>query len=249
MAESRNSELKKYLSHTKAIMDSMEMSVRGNPDDVWRYSSYKEYIRKYNDLSCEVAKIYHESNISLVYYDLEKIPSSADTVIFQQKEFFDSVYVNLSILKAHLENELNLKNDEAFNIKNFFQANLRRAVIHAPQTECDIQDVIEQLLIGRGLSKGIDYDRETGRIKISVKEVIPDFILHRLKMALEVKLSKDKDSSKRIVDEINSDIKAYSKQYARQLYIVYDMGSIRDENEFKNDLDNAEEISVIIVKH
>ena len=248
MTETRNSELKKYLSHTKAIMDSMEMSAR-NPEDVWRYSSYKEYIRKYNDLSCEIAKIYHGSNISLVYYNLEKIPSSADTVIFQQKEYFDSVYVNLSIIKAHLENELDLKTDEALNFKNFFQANLRRAVIHTPKSELDIQDVVEQLLIGRGLTKGIDYDRETGRIKVSIKEVIPDFVLHRLKMALEVKLSKDKDASKRIVDEINADIKAYSKKYVRQLYIVYDMGSIRDENEFKSDLDNAEDISVIVVKH
>lgn len=248
MDEERDKELRRYLNHTKAIMDSMEMSAR-NPEEIWRYASYKEYIKKYNDLSCEIAKYYQGSNISLVYYNVEKIPGSADTVIFQQKEYFDSVYVNLSIIKAHLENELDLKKDEAFNIKNFFQANLRKAVLHTPNNENNIQDVVEQLLIGRGLSKGIDYDRETGRIRVSIKEVIPDFIIHRLNMAIEVKFTKDKERSKNIVDEINADIKAYSKKFTRQLYIIYDIGSIRDENEFKNDLDNADNISVIVIKH
>ena len=46
-----------------------------------------------------------------------------------------------------------------------------------PESERDVQDVVEQLLIGRGYEKGIDYDREVGRVKVSSKEVIPDFIM------------------------------------------------------------------------
>ena len=105
------------------------------------------------------------------------------------------------------------------------------------------------LLIGRGLSKGIDYDREKGRVKVSIKEVVPDFIFHKLDLALEVKFCKDESKSKRLVDEINADIKAYSKKFSNLLFLVYDLGIIRDEDEFKRDLDNKENISVIIVKH
>jgi hypothetical protein len=52
-----------------------------------------------------------------------------------------------------------------------------------------------------------------------------------------------------IVDEINADIRAFATQYERQLYIVYDLGVIRDEAEFKRDLEDAPSVSVLIIKH
>ena len=51
------------------------------------------------------------------------------------------------------------------------------------------------------------------------------------------------------MDEINADIRAYSTVYERQLYIVYDLGAIRDESEFKRGLENSTGIFVIVVKH
>jgi len=66
---------------------------------------------------------------------------------------------------------------------------------------------------------------------------------------LEIKVSNDKSKSKRIIDEINADIQSYSKEYSNLLFIVYDIGIIRDEEEFKNDLDNMENINLIIIKH
>lgn len=65
-------------------------------------------------------------------------------------------------------------------IADFLQANLWRGVIERPERERDVQNVVEQLLIGRGLEKGIDYDREVGRVKVSSKEVVPDFVLPQL---------------------------------------------------------------------
>ena len=227
--DERNKQLKSYLHYTQAMIESMQASIHGQEHDVWRYSSYREYIRKYNLLVSEAMKITNRS-IPIELYDLEKIPTNVNTIEMEQKSFFDSVYANLLIFRAYLEIELDLKNDEVTNLKDFFQANLRRAVIRTPECETDIQDVTEQLLIGRGLAKGIDYDRESGRVKVSIKEFVPDFILYKLEMALEIKFSKDKNKSKDIVDEINADISAYAKKYARQLFIVYDMGSIRDEN-------------------
>lgn len=129
------------------------------------------------------------------------------------------------------------------------QANLRKAIFEIPKKEKDIQNAVEQLLIGKGFNKGIDYDRETGRIKVSIKESIPDFIFLKLDLALELKFSTTKDKSKTIVDEINADIQVYSKKYQNILFLVYDLGSIRDENEFKNGIENKTSINVIIVKH
>jgi hypothetical protein len=148
-----------------------------------------------------------------------------------------------------LENELNIRNDEIEDLKNFLQNKLRRAIFDKPDNEYQIQDAVEQLLIGRGLSKGLDYDRETGRVKVSVKEVIPDFIFSRLNLALELKFCKNKNKSKRLVDEINADIQSYKKKYNNLIFLIYDLGNIRDEVEFKNDLDNKDNTSVIIVKH
>ena len=68
-----------------------------------------------------------------------------------------------------------------------------------------------------------------------------------LNLAIEIKLSKTKTKSKEIVDQINADIQAYGKEYANQIFIVYDLGSIRDEEEFKKDLDNNENISLIVI--
>jgi hypothetical protein len=250
MSNDKDRELRKHLGYAKALMDAMELSIHGQEQDVWRFSSYLEYMEKYNDLLTSInAESYTLDVSGLTYFVVGKIPRSTDTTAMQQKQYFDSVYTNLAILRSYIENALDLKRDETLSLKDFFQANLRKAVIGIPKNEIDIQNAVEILLIGRGLAKGTQYDREAGPVKVSLKKAVPDFVIYRLNMALEVKFSRDKASSKRIVDEINADIRAYSKKYARQLYIVYDMGSISNEDEFKNDLDNAEDVSVIVVKH
>jgi hypothetical protein len=99
------------------------------------------------------------------------------------------------------------------------------------------------------MAKGTDYDRETRRVKTSGKESVPDFIFPPLKLCLEVKLSKSADKLRTIVDEINADIRAYGSRYERQLYVVYDLGTIRDQAEFKRDLENVPGVSVLVIKH
>jgi hypothetical protein len=127
--------------------------------------------------------------------------------------------------------------------------NLRRAIFVIPNKELEIQNSIESLLVGRSMAKGTDYDRETGRVKTSGKESIPDFIFPHLRLALEVKLLRSADKLKEILDEINADIRAYGTQYERQLYVIYDLGAIRDEAEFKRGLEDAPGVSVVVVKH
>ena len=99
------------------------------------------------------------------------------------------------------------------------------------------------------MAKGTDYDRETGRVKMSGKEWVPDFIIPRLKLCLEVKLLKSAQQHKAVVDEINADIRAYGTQYERQFYVIYDLGVIRDDAEFKRDLESVPGVTVLIIKH
>lgn len=245
----KKEKIKEFLAYTNAIIDSMKaILLTENSQNVWRFSNYYVYMRKYNELLEQIARHIKIETI-LDYFDLKKVKSPFDTLPDHQKNYFTAVHANLLILKSFLENKLDLKKDEIFGLTFFLQANLRKAIFKIPKKEKDIQNTVEQLLIGKGLNKGIDYDRETGRIKVSIKESIPDFIFPKLDLALELKFSTTKDKSKTIVDEINADIQVYSKKYQNILFLVYDLGSIRDENEFKNGIENKTNINVIIVKH
>ena len=52
------------------------------------------------------------------------------------------------------------------------------------------------------------------------------------------------------IDEINADIPAYKTRYKNLLFVVYDMGCIRDISSFVGDIEsNNKNVSVIVVKH
>ncbi len=241
--------LKELLANTVSLQDAMKTIYRETDSSVlFSFSTYKVFMRKSNQIGGLVIKEIG-TNVIFDMYDLTKTPDVGDTVHSMQKMYFDAVLANLALIRSSIENKLDIKNEEIFNLKNFFGTNLRKAVLKEPENEMYIQDTIEQLLIGKGLSKGIDYDREVGRIKVSIKEYKPDFIFPKLDLAFEIKISKTKAKSKEIVDEINADIQAYGKQYSLLFFLIYDMGTIRDEDEFKNDIDNSGNIQLLIVKH
>lgn len=238
-----------YLRWAKALLLSMDASVRAaDQGGLWRHASYKQFARKYNELVTSASQEFSLPPF-VDFLDLEKIPSAGDTVVFQQKEIFDVVYANLSLFRAFLEDQAGVIEDETQALRDFFQSRLRSAVHSEPSKETEVQDVVEVLLIGRGMQKGSEFDREVGRVKHSAKESVPDFIIPNLSMAIEVKLIKTASRVSIVVDEINADIAAYSKKYRSLLFIVYDTGHIRDEVEFKQDLDNGDNVFIIIVKH
>jgi hypothetical protein len=98
-------------------------------------------------------------------------------------------------------------------------------------------------------NKGIDYDREVGRVKVSTKEVVPDFILPKLSLALKINFQRPKASPAPLVDEINADILSYGKSYRQMQFVVYDLGTIRDVLEFTRDLEAVDGVEVIVIKH
>lgn len=232
----------------QGVMRDSLSSATGDHAILGKYSSFKTFMRKYNLIANEAAPLL-KSSAMLDAFNLDKIKGSADYTWPQQKELFDNVYANVAMLRSLLEITIGYAEDETHNLKDFVQANLRRAVFTAPERETEIQNSIESLIVGRGMAKGIDYDRETGRVKTSGKESIPDFIFPNLKLCLEVKLSKSRDDLRSIVDEINADVRCYGTRYERQLYVLYDLSSIRDEAEFKKDIESTPGVSVVVVKH
>jgi hypothetical protein len=245
----RKEQLRQLLANTTTLLDAMRYSVESaGADDVWKYASYKTFLRKYVSLVQAAAPLLRNQTL-LDTFNLEKIKGSGDTVALQQKELFDLAYSNAVLLKSLLEGEIGYAEDETHKLTDFIQGNLRRVIFGTPEIESEIKNSIEALLVGRGMVKGLDYDRETGRVKTSGKESVPDFIFPNLQLCLEVKLAKIIEKVKSLVDEINADIRTYSTRYDRQLYLVYDIGTIRDEAEFKRDLESAPGVRVVIVKH
>jgi hypothetical protein len=85
---------------------------------------------------------------------------------------------------------------------------------------------------------------------VSIKETVPDFIIRRLSLAIEVKLSRDSNAARQIVDEMNADIQAYGKAYSAIIFVVYDLGSIQNEVEFRQGIASPDQnIHVAIIKH
>jgi hypothetical protein len=247
--KSKRDQVREFLRWTDALLRSMEVCLRGDdPKNVWKHAGYKPFARKYVQILLEVRKILALPPI-LDTFDLEKMPSFGDTIAIQQKSIFESVHANVSVLKSFLEGELGLVDDEVAGLRDFIEARLRSAIMREPERERDVQDSIEQLMIGRGLLKGLDYDREVGRVKVSSKEVVPDFVFPKLALALEVKLLTSASRLKEAIDEINADIAAYSKRYPVLLFVVYDLGCIRDVTEFRRDLEREAGTSVVVVKH
>ncbi len=249
MTDEKEEGLRACLRMTEALLDAMDAAVRSSDAaDIWRFPSYGTFMRKSNDVVTKVASI-EPIDAPVDLFDIDKLPGIGDTIPMQQQKFFEEARANLQILRAYLENRVEPKQRQVTGIADFLQATLRRATLTQPDREKEVQDTIEGLLIGRGMEKGVDYDREVGRVKVSAKEVIPDFIFPPLETALEVKLLKNQATIGRVIDEINADILAYLQDYKATVFVVYDLGAIRDELEFRRDLETTDGVKVVVVKH
>jgi hypothetical protein len=214
-----------------------------------RFSSFRNFAAQYNNLAQNVTDLLGVDERTFAHYDIDNMPGWADSVWPHQKQVVESVLLNTTMLLSYLECSSDFSNDEFSNIENFIKTRLRSAIFDKPDKELQVQNAIENLFLGKDWSRGIDYDRESGKFEFSGKEYIPDFIIPKLNMCIEVKLLRDGKKS-RIIEEINADVTAYSKKYERQLYVVYDLGVIRDEVEFRRDIEKAKDgIKVVIIKH
>lgn len=237
------------LRRVNALIEAMRFSVQSVPaDSPLKYSSFKIYAQQLEDTVTASLELFEEPP-SIRFFKSADLPDHVSLVWPRQKDYFDHTYANALLLKAALEDKVGFAQDELRKLTDFIAAHLRAVVFSVPDKETEIQNALETLLIGRGLTKGLDYDRETGRVKSSGRESVPDFIFPKYNLCAELKLVRSPDRLKSIVDEINADIRVYEKVYARQLYVIYDLGAIRNETEVKRDLISDNAVSVVVVKH
>lgn len=242
--------IRMLISQAKTLQKSIELALADTATQPHsRFVSFKTFAEQYNFIAKTAEQVLGLKENSFTIFLTEKMQSHMSTIWPVQKEIMESVFLSTGILLTYLESATEFAENEFDNIENFIKSNLRATIFSIPQKEVEIQNAIETLLIGKGMQKGIDYDRESGKFEFSGKEYIPDFVIPKLNLCIEVKLLKDGRKS-RVIEEINAYITAYSKKYDRQAFVVYDLGNIRDEVEFKRDIENAgNNIKVIIVKH
>lgn len=240
-------QIKVLLNQARSLANSMKtISLDESVPPLGRYSSFPQMALMYNDLAVQANRIIKTGGFYTFNTDI--IPTWSNTVWPVGKAIFEQILLSVEMLCSTLAGHLDFIDDEFENLSNFISSRLRAAIFEKPEKEIEIQNAVETLLLGRGLSKGIDYDRESGKLEFSGREYIPDFVLPRMGLSIEVKLLKEGKRSK-IIEEISADVTAYAKSYARQLFIVYDLGVIRDESEFRRDIENAGDIKVLIIKH
>lgn len=120
---------------------------------------------------------------------------------------------------------------------------LRKVVRSTPKKEKEIHNKFEDLLVGAN----IPYSREADRIEYSSKIYIPDFTLRMIDLAIDIKLCSKTRREKALIAEINDDIMAYRTEYGNLLFVVYDVGQIRDVDRFTASLEQ-EGVFVRVVK-
>ena len=121
---------------------------------------------------------------------------------------------------------------------------LRKVIRATPTREKAVQDALESLLVGAD----IPYGRETVSIEYSSKTYIPDFVFQPLDLVVEVKLCSRAEREKEIIAEINDDILAYCTKYGNQVFVVYDVGHIRDVDRFCSAFESQDGVLVRVVK-
>jgi hypothetical protein len=134
---------------------------------------------------------------------------------------------------------------EIMRIVSIVENSLRRAIRNLPLKEKEIQDALETLFIGAGL----EFTREKEHIIYSTKTYIPDFTFNKIETLVEVKFCTDASKEKELISEINDDILAYKTKYPNLIFVVYDIGIIRDQDQFKKAFEKQNSIIAKIIKH
>jgi hypothetical protein len=146
---------------------------------------------------------------------------------------------------VHKSKDTPKESSEIIKIIDLAENKLRKTLREPPRNEKEVQDRFEDLLN----AKEVDFIREQEKIVYSSKTYHPDFSFTRINTVVEIKLCDKKEREKEIISEINDDILAYKTKYPNIIFIVYDMGFIRDTDKFKEDIESMDTVIVKVIKH
>jgi hypothetical protein len=153
-----------------------------------------------------------------------------------QRAGIDSVY---------RANDTGHQSTAILRILDLIERKLRKTIRTKPERERNVHDSIENLLN----VADIEYAREAESIQYSSKTYIPDFAFKKLDLVLEVKLCSHDRREKEMIAEINDDILAYRTKFGNLVFVVYDLGLIRDQERFADEFEKQEGVIVRIIKH
>jgi len=176
-----------------------------------------------------------------------RIPNS---VIWNEGEtystdgFRDRLGSLIGYLKANIEEEKEEGSADTLKIITGIQRSLRKLFRTKPVSEREVQEKLEDLFNGQQLN----FKREQVHIPYSSKTYIPDFTFDDINCVVEGKFCDSDKREKEMIAEINDDIQAYSTKYKNLIFVVYDLGFIRDESKFKQDI-QSKSVVIEIIKH
>lgn len=208
------------------------------------YAGYPFYIDEYNRLMAFTAVDDPEVMTYFRLIDLGNGRNPADVIGPMWKAYAERAAVALNSLASYLQSKLGTKQQEHEQIIDLIRANLRPAIFKDPEHEREVQNALEIIFRARNL----DFRREQESVGYSSKRYIPDFTFDRIGLAVEAKLCKTKDREKAMIDEINADIVGYAGRYDRCIFVVYDLGFIRDVAGFSGDIEKNPNVHVLIIK-
>lgn len=130
-------------------------------------------------------------------------------------------------------------------IINLAEHKLRKVIRKEPSGEKEVQDAFESLLIGAD----VPFSRENERIEYSSKTYTPDFTIEKAGLAVEIKFCNRDGREKEIIAEINDDILAYKTKYGNIVFVIYNVGYIRDIERFAKNFEDQDGVVVKVVKH
>lgn len=122
---------------------------------------------------------------------------------------------------------------------------LRTAMRKRPADEKAVQDVVEALLLGAD----VPFSREQDTIQYSSRNYRPDFTLREYDLAIEVKFCAEPGRESDIIREINDDILAYRTAFKSTLFLIYDIGCIRDVDKFCGPFKAQQDVHICVIKH
>jgi len=211
--------------------------------------SYPVYCHEYNNLAVQVALQFGLK--SVMPLDIIKLGDAANvnrTIIVQWRMWLETASVQLNKLVVFLESKLT-QEDQRINqslnrLVDHINDNLRPSFHGDPQNEKEVQDVLETIL----RAGGFEFLRDKVGIPYSAKVYYPDFTSELLDLALEVKFCNTPQKMKDIIDEMNADILAYQSGFTYTLFVVYDLGIIRDVKEFASSFE-IPKVTILVIKN
>ncbi len=119
MEDKNKKQLRTYLKWVSTLQRTMETALQtAKADDPFTHIGFRDYADKYMKIIGLVAQ---SSQLPPIFsgYDLEKMKNAFDTVVPQQKEIFEAVLTNVSLLRSHLEDEIGIVEDEVNSLYDF----------------------------------------------------------------------------------------------------------------------------------